>query len=61
MRLLVSENGLPFFAQIAGRLGEYLDVDVAITPGKHDAYHQYPAELADAIRPLPRQVSGAKA
>ena len=32
--LLVSEDGLPFFAEIAGRLGKRLGVDVATTPGR---------------------------
>jgi pimeloyl-ACP methyl ester carboxylesterase len=58
VRLLVSEDGLPFFAQIAGRLGERLGVDVATTPGRHDAYHQYPREFAEAVRPFLREVSG---
>lgn len=57
-RLLVSEDGLPFFAEIAGRLGERLGVDVATTPGRHDAYHEYPSELAEAMRPFLREVSG---
>jgi pimeloyl-ACP methyl ester carboxylesterase len=58
VRLLVSENGLPFFAEIAARLGERLGVDVATTPGRHDAYHQYPREFAEAVRPFLREVSG---
>ena len=57
VRLLVSEDGLPFFAEIAGRLGERLGVDVATTPGRHDAYHDYPSEFAEAMRPFLREVT----
>jgi pimeloyl-ACP methyl ester carboxylesterase len=59
VRLLVSEDSFPFLAQIAGRLGRRLGVQVATTPGGHDVYHEYPEELAAAIRPFLRQVSGA--
>jgi hypothetical protein len=60
VRLLVSADGLPFFAEIAGRLGERLGVDVATTPGRHDAYHAYPYELAEAMRLFLREVGGAR-
>jgi pimeloyl-ACP methyl ester carboxylesterase len=59
VRLLVSEDSLPVFAEIAGRLGPRLGVDVATTPGSHAAYHDHPSELAEAIRPFLREVSGA--
>jgi pimeloyl-ACP methyl ester carboxylesterase len=59
VRLLVSADGLPVFAEIAGRIGERLGVDVAATPGRHDAYHAYPYELAEAMRPFLREVSAA--
>jgi pimeloyl-ACP methyl ester carboxylesterase len=60
VRLLVSEHGLPFFAEIAGRFGERLGVDVAITPDRHDAYHEHPSEFAEAMRPFLREVSGER-
>jgi pimeloyl-ACP methyl ester carboxylesterase len=60
VHLLVSEDGLPFFAQIAARLGERLGVDVATVRGRHDAYHQYPREFAEAVRPFLREVSGTR-
>jgi pimeloyl-ACP methyl ester carboxylesterase len=60
VRLLVSAHGLPVFAEIAGRLGKRLGVDVATTPGRHDAYHEYPGELAGAVRPFVREVSAAR-
>lgn len=60
IRLLVSADGLPAFAEIADRLGERLGVDVATTPGSHDTYHAYPYELAEAMRPFLREVSGAR-
>jgi hypothetical protein len=56
--LLVSADGLPVFAEIARRFGERLGVDVVTTPGRRDAYHEYPAEFAEAVRPFPRKVSG---
>ena len=58
--LLVSEDGLPFFAEIAARLGERLGVDVATTPGRHDAYHDHPSEFAEAMRPFLRELNGAE-
>jgi pimeloyl-ACP methyl ester carboxylesterase len=57
VRLLVSEDGLSFFAEIAGRLGKRLGVEVATTPGRHDAYNEYPGEFAAALRPFLRQVT----
>jgi pimeloyl-ACP methyl ester carboxylesterase len=57
VRLLVSEHGLPVFAEIARRLGKRLGVDVATTPGSHAAYHEHPYELAEAVRPFLREVS----
>lgn len=57
--LLVSEHSLPFFAEIAGRLGKRLGVNVATTPGGHDAYHTHPKQLAEAVRPFLRQVNAA--
>ena len=53
VRLLVSEDGLPFFAEITGRLGQRLGVDVATTPGTHAAYHDHPHELAETRPPIP--------
>ena len=60
VRLLVSEDSLPFLAEIAGRFGQRLGVQVATTPGGHDAYHEYPEELAAAVRPFLGEVSGAR-
>jgi pimeloyl-ACP methyl ester carboxylesterase len=59
VRLLVGADGAPMFAEIAGRLGERLGVNVATTPGRHGAYHEYPHELAEAVRPFLREASGA--
>jgi pimeloyl-ACP methyl ester carboxylesterase len=60
VRLLVSEDGLPFFAEITGRLGESMGVDVATTRGRHDAYHQHPSEFTEAMRPFLREVSAER-
>jgi hypothetical protein len=60
VRLLISENGLPFFTEIAGRLGDRLGVDVTSTPGTHAAYHDHPYEFAEAARPLLRDISQAR-
>jgi pimeloyl-ACP methyl ester carboxylesterase len=57
VRLLVSADGLPFFAEIAGRFGKRLGVGVATTPGRHDGYHEHPSEFAEAVRPFLREVS----
>jgi pimeloyl-ACP methyl ester carboxylesterase len=58
MRLLVSEDSLSVFAEVASRFGERLGVDVSTTPGRHDAYTEYPDEFAAAMRPFLRKVSG---
>jgi pimeloyl-ACP methyl ester carboxylesterase len=58
MRLLVSEDSLSVLAEVAGRFGERLGVDVSTTPGRHDAYTEYPDEFAAAMRPFLRKVSG---
>ena len=60
VRLLVSEDSLPFLAEIAGRFGQRLGVEVTTTAGGHDVYHEYPAKLAAAVRPFLREVSGAR-
>jgi pimeloyl-ACP methyl ester carboxylesterase len=60
VRLLVSEDGLPFSAEIAARFGSRLGVDVASTPGTHATYHDHPYELAEIVRPFLREVSGAR-
>lgn len=59
VRPLVSEDSLPFWAEIAGRLGKRLGVDVTTTPGTHATYHEHPHELAELIRPLLRDISAA--
>lgn len=61
VRLLVSEDSLSVFAEMASRFGKRLRVDVATVPGTHAAYHEHPHELAEAMRPFLREVSGLKA
>jgi pimeloyl-ACP methyl ester carboxylesterase len=58
VRLLVSEDGPPVFAEIASRFGKRLGVDVATVTGTHATYHEHPHELAEAVRPFLREVSG---
>jgi pimeloyl-ACP methyl ester carboxylesterase len=60
VRLLVSEDSLPVFTEIASRFGKRLGVDVATVPGTHATYHEHPRELADAIRPFLRDASGPR-
>jgi pimeloyl-ACP methyl ester carboxylesterase len=55
--LLVSEDGLPFFVEVTGRLGDRLGVEVATTPGRHAAYHDFPYQLAETVRPFLREVT----
>jgi pimeloyl-ACP methyl ester carboxylesterase len=57
VHLLVSEDSLPVFAEIAGRLGQRLGVDVATTPGTHATYDEHPHELAETVRPFLRDLS----
>jgi hypothetical protein len=60
VRLLVSADGLPVFAEIVDRLGQRLGVGVSTTPGRHDGYHEYPSAFADALRPFLREFSGVR-
>ena len=60
VRLLVSEQSLPFYNEIANRLAERFGWDVATTRGRHAPYHDCPAELAETIRPFLRDVSAAR-
>jgi pimeloyl-ACP methyl ester carboxylesterase len=60
VRLLVSEQSLPFYNEIANRLAERFGWDVATTRGRHAPYHDCPAELAETIRPFLREVSAAR-
>jgi hypothetical protein len=58
VRLLVSEDSSPVLAEVAGRFAERLGVEVIAMPGTHAAYHDHPYELAEAVRPFSREVSG---
>jgi pimeloyl-ACP methyl ester carboxylesterase len=60
VRLLLSEQSLPFYNEIANRLRERLGWDLATTPGGHGAYHDRPADLAETIRPFLREVSAGR-
>ena len=55
--MVVGEDTHNFFVEVAQRLSERLGVDVVTTPGRHAAYHDRPAELAETIRPFLREVS----
>jgi pimeloyl-ACP methyl ester carboxylesterase len=57
VRLLVSADGLPAYTQAGRRLGQRLGKDVETTPGTHAAYHDHPLELAQAVRPLLRELT----
>jgi hypothetical protein len=55
--VLVSEDGLPVYAQAAGRLAKRLGLEVARTPGTHTSYNDQPHQLAQTVRPFLRRVS----
>jgi pimeloyl-ACP methyl ester carboxylesterase len=55
--LMVSEDGLPVFAEIARRFAKRLGVDVAAAPGTHATYHEHPHELAELTQPFLRDVT----
>jgi pimeloyl-ACP methyl ester carboxylesterase len=57
IKLLVSAQSHPFFAEAAGRLAELLGVDVTRTPGTHFPYLDHPEELAQTVRPFLRRIS----
>jgi pimeloyl-ACP methyl ester carboxylesterase len=58
IELLVSAQSHPFFSEAAGRLAEWLGVDVIRTPGTHFPYLDHPEALAQSIRPFLRRISG---
>jgi pimeloyl-ACP methyl ester carboxylesterase len=58
VQLVVSEDGLPVFAEIARRLAKRVGVGITTVPGTHATYHEHPSKLAEAIRPFLREVSG---
>jgi pimeloyl-ACP methyl ester carboxylesterase len=57
VRLLDSADGLPACIHAACRLGQRLGRDVKTTAGTHVAYHDHPSELAQAVRPLLRELT----
>jgi pimeloyl-ACP methyl ester carboxylesterase len=60
VRLLVSADGPPPYAEAARRLGQRLGRDVEITPGAHTAYHDHPIEFAQAIRHLVTELTAIR-
>jgi pimeloyl-ACP methyl ester carboxylesterase len=60
VRLLVSQDSPPVYAEIAARFSSRLGVDVATTPGTHAPYHDHPYELAEIVRPFLREVRGVR-
>lgn len=57
VELLVGEESLPFFAEMAAWLAGRLGAEVRAAPGTHTPYVDRPRELAGAIRPFLRRVS----
>ena len=60
VRLLVSADGLPPYAEVARRLCQRLGGDVEITPGTHAAYHDHPIEFAEALRRQLRELTAIR-
>jgi hypothetical protein len=65
VRVLVSADGLPVYAEMAKRFGEELGVNIETTAGAHAAYHDHPREVTAAVgRPCKsssRRIPGAAA
>ena len=57
IELLVSAQSHPFLSEAAGRLAEWLGVEVIRTPGTHFPYLDHPEALAESIRPFLRRIS----
>ena len=57
VELLVGEESLPFFAEMAAWLAGRLGAEVRAAPGTHTPYVDRSRELAGAIRPFLRRVS----
>jgi pimeloyl-ACP methyl ester carboxylesterase len=55
--LVLSEDSHDFFVEVAHRLSTRIGADVTTIPGRHGAYHECPAELAETIRPFLREVT----
>ena len=60
VRLLISAEGLPPYAEAASRLGQRLATGVEITPGTHTAYHDHPIEFAQTLRRLLRELTAIR-
>ena len=59
VRVLVSEESAPFFAEAAAWLAARLGVEVVRTPGTHTPQFDHPQQLVSTIRPFLREFSAA--
>jgi pimeloyl-ACP methyl ester carboxylesterase len=61
VEVMAGDSTRPFFVQASRRLAERLGVEVRRVAGGHIPYHHHAPELAEAMRPFLREVSGASA
>jgi pimeloyl-ACP methyl ester carboxylesterase len=61
VEVMAGDSTRPFFVQASRRLAERLSVELQRVAGGHTAYHDHEPELAQAMRPLLREVSEASA
>jgi pimeloyl-ACP methyl ester carboxylesterase len=57
VRVVVGTESAPFFAETAQWLAERLGVELERLPGGHTPYFDRPQEMAEALRPLLRELS----
>lgn len=57
VRIMVGTESAPFFAETARWLADRLNVEVEKLPGGHTPYFDRPQEMAEALRPLLRELS----
>ena len=57
VRILVGTESAPFFAETARWLADRLNVEFEKLPGGHTPYFDRPQEVAEALRPLLRELS----
>ncbi len=57
VRIMVGTESAPFFAETARWLADRMNVELARLPGGHTPYFDRPDEMAEAIRPLLKELS----
>jgi pimeloyl-ACP methyl ester carboxylesterase len=57
VRVMVGTESAPFFAEVARWLADSMNVELEELPGAHTPYFDRPQQMAEALRPLLREMS----